>query len=375
MADNMIEKLGELSTEFKSAIDRADTAATDRLNTAISDLETKMRATEADANRPLIDTNAISDMEAKSAFDSYLRGNQAEYKAMSATGTNEGGVTIPKVMESTLRSALISLSPMRSIADVVSVSTPDYHIPFALQTAGSSWVAEKGARTESAAPQIVDVTLGFGEMFAQPFVTQTILEDSQYDIASLVTNQVATKFAIDEGTAFVNGTGVNQPKGFLLNAPVATADATRAFGTIQSVNTGAAADITADALVAFPLSFGPQYRLNGSWLMNRATLAKVRTMKDTTGQYLWANSIVAGLPSTLCGYPVYEIEDMDSVGAGKFPIAFGDFKRGYTIADRVGMSVLYNPYAFAPYIAYQTRARVGGGLVDSNAIKVLKCSA
>lgn len=375
MSDNMIDKLAELSTEFKSAIDRSDEAATARLNIAISDLEAKMRSDEAEANRPEVGEVDANETEIKSAFNGYLRtGNATEMKAMSATGTNEGGVTIPKALEANLRSALISLSPFRQMANVVSVSTPDYHIPFALQTAGSSWVSEKTARTESAAPQIIDVTLGFGEMFASPFVTQTILEDSAYDIAGLVTSQVARKFALDEGTAFVSGTGVNQPKGFLLNAPVATADATRAFGTIQSVNTGVAATVSADSIQGLPYAFAPQYRANGGWLMNRATLAVVRTMKDTTGQYLWERSLAAGQPATLCGYPVYECEDMASVGAGNFPIAFGDWKSGYTIADRVGISVFYNPYAFAPYVAYQTRARVGGGLVDSNAIKVLKCS-
>jgi HK97 family phage major capsid protein len=375
MSANLINELKTLENEFKSAIERADTAATDRLNAAIDAVESKLKAIETAAGRPAANGTPANDNETK-AFDVYLRrGDTAELKAMSALVPAEDGYTVPKVIDSAITKLMVDISPLRSVARVISVSTPDFHIPVSLGGAGSAWVGEKAARPETATPTITEIVPSFGELYASPYVTQTILEDSQFDIAGFVSGEVATTFAQAEGSAFLTGDGISKPKGLLTVTTAVTADATRAFGTVQHVVSGAAADITPDALIDLVHSLKAGYRANAVFLMNKDSLGRVRKLKDATGQYLWQASYQAGIPSTLLGFPVVEVEDMPNVAANSLSIAFGDFTRAYTIADRVGVSMLYNPYIAAPYVAYQSRKRVGGCVVDSTAYKLLKTAA
>ncbi|RSU77410.1 phage major capsid protein [Sphingomonas sp. S-NIH.Pt3_0716] len=359
MADKILDEINTLATAVTSRFD---------------DIEGKMKALEKAGNRPIID--GAENPELKSAFNAFLRGNQAEFKAMSATGTDEGGVTIPKQMAASIRARVQEISPFRSVAEVVTVSTPDYRIPFATTGADAVWVGEKDARPETSAPKIIELTPSFGEQYASPFVTPTLLEDSAYDIEGFLVNQVAIKFAQMEGAAFLNGTGINQPKGILTVATAATADNTRAFGTLQHVTSGAASNLTSvDPLRKLVYSLKAEFRANAKWIANRDTIGTLMSFKDSTGRYLWQDGLEAGQPGRFMGYEVVEMEDMPNIAAGATPIMFGDFRRGYTIADRVGISMQYNPYAFAPYVAYQTRARVGGTPTDTDAVKVLKIAA
>lgn len=375
MSDNLNSELKNLETEFKSAVSRAETKQADALNNALAELRAEIKALETAAGRPAIVSNITTDNETK-AFNMYLRGGDSvEIKQMSALVPAEGGYTVPKLIDSQIQKAVVDISPMRSIARVVSVTTTDFHIPFSTGGTASSWVGEKDARPETATSSIVEIVPSFGELYANPFVTQTILEDSQFDIASFVTTEVATEFARAEGAAFVNGDGVKKPKGLLSVTTALTPDATRAFGTVQAVKTGDAAKITADSIIALVHSLKAAYRPNAKFVMNKDTLGQVRQLKDSNGRYLWQDSLQAGVPGMLCGYEVVEMEDMPNVAANSTPIAFGDFQRAYTIADRVGMSMLYNPYIAAPYVTYQTRKRLGGCVVDTAAYKLLKIAA
>ncbi|ATP18561.1 phage major capsid protein [Sphingobium yanoikuyae] len=381
MADYFNE-LKTLEHEFKAAIDRKDEAATERLNDAISTVEAKMRDLEKVANRAAVENEAAAaDQEAKAAFSSYMRrGSTAEIKAMSATGGDpvgsEGGYTVPRQLASNIRVLLTDLSPFRSVANVISVSTPDFRIPVSPAGAAAVWTGEKAARNETGAPTIVEVVPTFGELTAKPYVTQTLLEDSAYDIEQFITSSVATEFARAEGAAFISGDGVNKPKGLLSVTTALTADAARAYGTVQHVTSGAASDITnPDKLLALTLSLKAPYRVNAKWLTNRDALLRARTLKDTTGQYIWRAGLEAGQASTLLGYEVVEDENMPLVAAGAIPMAFGDFKAAYTIADRVQISVLRDIFSADPYVAFRTRMRVGGVVVDTNAYKLLKVGA
>jgi HK97 family phage major capsid protein len=375
MSDNLNTELKNLETEFKSAVDRAESKQADALKSALTELRAEIKALETAAGRPAIVSNITTDNETK-AFDMYLRGGDTvEIKQMSALVPAEGGYTVPKLIDSQIQKAVVDISPMRSIARVVSVTTPDFHIPFSTGGTASAWVGEKDARPETATSAIVEIVPSFGELYANPFVTQTILEDSQFDIASFVTTEVATEFARSEGAAFVNGDGAKKPKGLLSVTTALTPDATRAFGTVQIVKSGDAAKITSDSIIALVHSLKAAYRPNAKFVMNKDTLGQVRMLKDSTGRYLWQDSLQSGVPGLLCGYEVVEMEDMPNVAANSTPIAFGDFQRAYTIADRVGMSMLYNPYIAAPYVTYQTRKRVGGCVVDTAAYKLLKIAA
>jgi HK97 family phage major capsid protein len=379
MADEVINELQKLATDFKAAVDRNDEAATMRLNDAISIIEGKMKALEAASNRPSAnDTTDAGEAEYKAAFDLYLRkGDRSpEMKSMSAGTASEGGYTVPKVIDSQIRKLLVDVSPLRSLATVLSVNTTDFHMPFSTGGTNSSWVGEKDTRAATNTDTITEIVPPFGELYAKPLVTQTLLEDSQFDIAGFIAGQVATEFARAEGNAFILGDGVKKPSGLLAPTLAATADATRAFGTVQYIASGAAAALTnPDVLITTVHSLKAGYRTGAGWLMNKATLAVVRTFKDANGQYLWQPSLQAGVPSTLLGYPVYEAEDMPSIAANALPIVFGNFPRSYVIADRVGMSMLVDPYTQQPYVAYGSRKRVGGCVVDTQAYKVLKIAA
>lgn len=360
MADNFVTKLGELHSEITTKFDA---------------LETKVNAIETAAGRPGAG-NVTVEAETK-AFDSYLRNGviTPEMKAMSAGVPAEGGYTVPKVIDSEIRKRLTDISAMRGVARVISVSTPDFRIPVSLGGTKSKWVGEKEARPETDSPTITEITPKFGELYASPFVTPVLLEDSQFDIAGFVAGEVATEFARAEGEAFLTGNGDGKPSGLLNVTTAVTADKTRAFGTVQHLVSSVVKGLSADDLIALVGSLKAGYRAGSKWLMTKATKTAIRGFKDTSGQYLFQPSLQAGMPDMLLGYEVVEMEDMPEIDAGTLPIAFGNFEESYTIADRVGMSMLYNPYSNAPYIAYQSRKRVGGVVTNTESYKVLKIKA
>lgn len=365
MADFDIEsKLNELHTEYKTQIDA--------IASKNADLEAKMNEIETAAGRPT-GLGLADDAEVKS-YAHFLRSGSKSFegKAMSAGTMAEGGYTVPKVIDSQIRQMLVNVSPMRACATVTSVTTTDVHYPVSVTNAASAWVGEKAARPETASPTINEVTLNFGELSANPLITPTLIEDSQFDIASFVSTQVTTEFGRAEGAAFLNGDGVLKPKGLLTATTALTSDASRAFGTVQhlvSTNVGA---VTADDLIALVGTLKAGYRAGSKFLMTKATKTAIRSLKDTTGQYLFQPSIQAGMPDLLLGYEVVEMEDMPEIATGAIAIVFGNISTAYMIADRVGMSVLFDPYSNSPYVSYKFRKRVGGGILNTESYKVLK---
>jgi HK97 family phage major capsid protein len=198
--------------------------------------------------------------------------------------------------------------------------------------------------------------------------------------------EIAQQFAVAEGAAFTTGDGTTKPKGFLSYTNANTVDGTRAFGQIQYVPTGAAADFAAttpaDALFDLVYSLKAQHRAGACFQMSKMMLNKIRKFKTSTNEYLWTENTAGdggldgAVPGRLLGYPVFENEDMASaVGAGALVIAFGNFKNGYTIVDRTDLNILRDPYTDKPYVNFYTTKRTGGMLTDSEAIKILKCSA
>jgi HK97 family phage major capsid protein len=109
--------------------------------------------------------------------------------------------------------------------------------------------------------------------------------------------------------------------------------------------------------------------------MNDLTLATIRKFKDGDGVYIWRPGLDAGAPDTILGKPVEIDDNVDSIGAGKFPVFFGNFKRAYLIIDRLGTRVLRDPYTSKPFVLFYTTKRIGGGLVMPEAMKVLKIAA
>jgi HK97 family phage major capsid protein len=215
-----------------------------------------------------------------------------------------------------------------------------------------------------------------GELYANPAASQSMLDDAAFDVEAWLGEEIGREFGVAEGVAFVSGTGVNQPKGFLTYATAATADSARAFGTLQHVATGVsgafAATAPEDALIDLVHALRPVYRQGAVFVMNSKTLARVRKMKDADGTFLWRPGLEAGQPATLLGYPVIEAEAMPDIAASSLSIAFGNFASGYVIAERAETRILRDPYSRKPFVHFYATKRVGGAVSNSEAIKLLK---
>ncbi|HWM82437.1 MAG TPA: phage major capsid protein [Pseudolabrys sp.] len=321
--------------------------------------------------------------EHKSAFTAYMRGGDAqglralEVKAMSAGAPADGGYLVPVELESEIGKRLAAISPIRAIASVREISGNVYTKPFMTAGPATGWVGETAARTQTASPVLAELEFPAMELYAMPAATATLLEDSAVDIDAWIAAEVEQVFAAQEGTAFVTGDGVNKPKGFLSYATVANASWTWGkIGTILSGAEGAfPSSNPADRLVDLIYAVNAGYRQNGSFVMNRKTQSAIRKFKDTSGGYLWQPPAQIAGRASLLTFPVVEAEDMPDIAADSLSIAFGDFRRGYLVVDRQGVRVLRDPYSAKPYVLFYTTKRVGGGVQDFDAIKLMKFAA
>jgi HK97 family phage major capsid protein len=260
---------------------------------------------------------------------------------------------------------------------VLQVSASVYKRPFAVSGAGAGWVGETAARPQTATPVLAELAFPTMELYAMPAATSVLLDDSAVDIDQWLATEIRTAFAAQEGEAFVSGDGVNKPKGFLAYPTVANGSWT--WGSIGTIATGVAGGFPAtdpgDTLIDLIYALKAPYRANARFVLNGLTQSEIRKMKDGQGNYLWQPSAIAGNPATLMGYPVTESEEMPDIAAGSLSIAFGDFRRGYLIVDRLGIRVLRDPYTAKPYVLFYTTKRVGGGVQDFEAIKLMEFDA
>jgi HK97 family phage major capsid protein len=358
-----IKANGVASPETKEAVER--------LNKRIDEIQVKME-------RPPVAAPAVAQKTAhQKEFAAYAKEGLVGpvLKSMSETGA-DGGYTVPVELDRNIAALQLNFSPMRQLSTVVQVSTPTYQKLVSIHGAVSGWVGETATRTATNSPQFAQLTPYMGELYAFPQVTQQLLDDSIIDIEQYLAGELADNFNIAEGTAFSTGDGSTKPKGFLAYTQAATVDGTRAFGTVQYVPTGVAADFAAtnkgDILFSMVGALKAGHRAGSVWQMPKSILFEVRAFKDGQSRYLWEPSLQAGQPQTLLGYPVYENEDLPAKAAGANSIAFGNFKRAYQIVDRIGTRVLRDPFTNKPYVGFYATKRVGGMLVDSEAVKVLK---
>ncbi|MEX2126860.1 MAG: phage major capsid protein, partial [Xanthobacteraceae bacterium] len=339
------------------------------------------------SSRPTLagETKTLSaiEVEHRKAFDAYIRHGEVnelkrlEAKALSAGSGADGGFLVPEETEHEITRRLAQVSAIRAIAGNRQVSTTVYRKPFQITGAASGWVGETAARPQTDSPAFAELAFPTMELYAMPAATQTLLDDAAVNIDEWIAGEIDTVFAEQEGTAFVTGDGTNKPKGFL--AYTAVAESAWQWGELGYIATGAAgafaASDPADALVDLVYALKSGYRQNGSFVMNRRTQAEVRKLKDDSGNYLWSPGLAAGQPATLLGYPVMTDDSMPDIGANSLAITFGDFRRGYLVVDRMGVRVLRDPYSAKPYILFYVTKRVGGGVADFDAIKLLKFAA
>lgn len=348
------------------------TAALDEINAAIAAL----KLGGGGGGAPNADVQAHAQ-----AFGGYFRrGADAglrdlEVKAGLTSQSNpDGGFLVPTQMEATIDRVLGTVSALRSAARVISISTGSYTKDVNMGGAGAGWVGEEDTRTETATPTLKSLEFPVMELYAEPYATQTILDDARIDIEGWLADEVSITFAEMEGAGFISGNGVKKPRGLLSYDKVANASyAWGKTGYIASGHASAfATSAPADALVDLFHALKAGYRNNASWLMSDVTVGALRKMKDGQGNYLWAPPTTPEAPSTILGKRVITDDNMPSVAADTFPIAFGDFQRGYLVIDRVGIRVLRNPYKVNGKVAFYTTKRVGGGIQNFEAIKLLK---
>lgn len=373
--------------EFKKRND-AKHAARDAQFETFLDFKKRMETSEAKATRPLfggssriITSESAEDVEGRKSLRQFMQTGELEQKAMSTTSGPDGGYAVPKVIDTMIESLVVNISPIRSIATIQQTTSPDFHKLVNTRGTASGWVGESSPRTATGTPQLVDVAPPMGELYAFPQASQRMLDDAYFDAESWLAGEVATEFARAEGLSFISGNGANQAMGFLSGpAPVATADATRPFGKLEYKPTGVdagwpvAASGGADLLLTLIFSVKAPYRANACFVMTKKTLSTVTQFKDSGGRYILTPMTQPAIPPTIFGFPVIEAEDMPEVASGSFSIAFGDFRRGYLIVDRIGVRVVRDPFTSKPNVGFYVTKRTGGNLQNTEAIKLIKFS-
>lgn len=338
-------------------------------------IDSRLESLSLKAARPALEGGALEEATAHDeAWGRYLRAGdesglmRLDTKSLSVGVDDQGGYVAPPELDRLIEARLTAASPMRQIASVRQTSAGVYRKPVGLGAA-AAWAGETDARPETATTGLSLLEFPAGELYAMPAATQTLLDDSFADVDAWLADEVEGSFAAQESAAFVSGDGASKPKGFLDYTIVA--DASHAWGQIGSVAGDFTAVDAADQLIDLIYAPKSQFRAGGRFVMNRRTVSAVRKLKDGDGRYLWHPG-TGGEAATVVGYPVTEIEDMPDIGVGNAAIAFGDFRRGYLIVDRQGARVLRDPYSAKPYVLFYTTKRVGGGVQNFDAIKVMQ---
>lgn len=405
--DQRIEaiKAGKSTADLDAKLAKMDEAmnSLSEQKSRLEKVETKLARPGAFAGGDRQDGESQEETEYKTALFDWMRApkdldreqrmNQA-YKALEAKGASAGretratqttagsgsagGYALPEVIERTIARLALDISPIRQIATVRAVGSTDYKELFDIGGAGFEWVGETDTRNKTNTPDLREVAPTFGMASARPQASEESLDDLFFNVEDWLTGSAAESMAQGEGAAFILGDGVKKPTGILGGpAPVATGDASRAFGTLQFIASGQAAALPTNPEVFMDMvySLRARYRNNAQWLTSKLILSAMRKYKDGDGRYLWQPALTAGQPATFLGYGITEAEDMPALAANAFPLAFGDFKEGYLICDRVGMRITRDEITTPGFVKFYVRKRVGGMLRNTQAIKLLKIAA
>ena len=384
----LIADLNKDWSEFKATMEQKDkefakrfddvvtTEKLDRINSSVGDLQKLVD--DANAKIAALSVGAgtgerpVKDKEYSDAFRAHFRKGEIQ-ASLNKGADDEGGYLAPVEWDRTITDKLVEVSPMRQIASVQTISTAGFKKLFNLRGTASGWVGETAARPETNTPEFGSMTFTPGEIYANPAATQQMLDDAEINLEQWLATEVETEFSYQEGLAFISGDGANKPYGFLTFITGGAQAATNPLGAIEVVaatgtaNTLDEPDDILGLIYALPSAFTGDAR----FVMNRTTQGVARKLKDGDGTYLWQPSYQAGQPAMLAGYPITEMPGMPDIATGASPIAFGDFRRGYLIVDRTGVRVLRDPYTNKPYVMFYTTKRVGGGVQNPEALKVL----
>jgi len=368
------ERLAEI--EKKGNADPLHADQLKKMSDFMDETKQKLEGLQTAVSRPGAGAEAKSEerenAEYKGAFLSYARKGDTsaleklEGKSLSVGTDKDGGYLVTPQMSAQINKKVFESTPMRQLASIETISSDSLDLIDDVDEVSASWTGETTTRSETDTPEIGKRNIVAHEMYAEPRVTQKLLDDANVNVEAWLADKIAEYFSRLEATAFVSGTGTGKPRGFLTYA------AGTSWGQIEQVASGTSADFGADDLIALFYALKDQYAKNSSWLMQRATVKNVRQMKGSDGQYLWQPALTAGAPDMLLGRPLYYANDMEAIGASSLSVAVGDFKAGYKIVDRIGIRTLRDPYTAKPFIKFYTTKRVGGDVTNFEAIKLLK---
>ena len=367
-ADELKTALAGFVTEIKTKLQEQD----DRM--------TKLdRKTMFSAKRPALAQAADIEPPHQKAFAAYLRsgdddglrGLEMEGKAMSTAVAADGGYLVSPQTSDTIKNVLMSAASIRAISNVVNVEATSYDVLIDRADIGAGWASETAAQVETSTAIIERISIPLHELAALPKTSQRLLDDSAFDIEGWLASRIAEKFARSEAAAFVNGNGIDKPKGFLTYTNAA--NTAWVWGGLGWIPSGVAANLTSgDPLVDLVYALGAEYRANATFVMNSKTAGHVRKLKDNDGRFVWVDGLAVGEPARLMGYRVLISEDMPDIDVDTMGIAFGDFTAGYTVAERPDLRVLRDPFSAKPHVLFYATKRVGGAVSDFAAIKLLK---
>lgn len=376
-----MDKQTEAMAASFDIVERQDEAekAIKSLRSDVDEVKARLERVSRAAARPAINGSSNDNVEVKGFVDGYLRrGSEMEIKSISGVTPKEGGYAVPREIDAMIASEIKEFSPIRQLAQVVQVGSAGYRKLVTTGGTASGWVGEGAARPGTDTPEFAEIAPPTGELYANPAASQAMLDDAAFDIESWLASEIAMEFARAEGAAFINGTGVNQPMGFLSAPTSEDDDGARPFGTLQYLASGDDNGLGGSPearLIDLVHTLKAAHRQGASWIMNSATLAEVRKLKTADGAFLWQAGLVEGQPDRLLGYPVVEAEDMPDIATGNYPIAFGNFRAGYLIAERSATQILRDPFTNKPFVHFYATKRVGGQVLDSAAIKLFRIEA
>lgn len=345
---------------------------------ALADTKERLERVETKLNRPALGggrgDRAGAMTERKAAFLNYLRKGRDmltvdEVKLLSRDIDPQGGYWIDETLSSQIVMKVFETSPMRDVCTVETITSDALEIPEDINEVGAGWTTERAPRSETTTANIGMRRIPVQELYAEPKATQQLLDDAGIDVESWLATKIADKIGRIENLAFISGSGAGQPKG-ILTYPTSAAPTNP--GQTMYAPSGHASQITADGLRNLFYSVKSPYLPNAVWLMKRSTVQSVSLLKDSQGRYIWEPGLQIGDPQNILGHQIHRMEDMPTIAANALPVAFGNFKMGYTIVDRQGIRVLRDPFTAKPFVLFYTTKRTGGDVTNFEAFAVLK---
>jgi HK97 family phage major capsid protein len=360
--------------ENMKSVDPLLNETVNQLNDRVEKAQNRLTQLETASKRPYLSTSSEHDTGEKAAFFSYVRKGMDGIEQKSLTSLNDasGGYLIPHSMLDKIHANMAVTSPMRSVSRVTSISTDALELLQEKGAADVGWVAETADRPETATPELHKIRIPVHQIYAKPRASQKLLDDSSVDIETWLAQKIAEKMNVTENAAFINGDGNGKPKGFLSYgiAEVGKGEWGK-FEAILSKSNDALTD--GDVLLEAFHALKAQYLNGATWLMSRSAMAAIRKLKGENRQYLWQPSMIEGTPPTLLGSPVMIADDMPALESKKpaTAIAFGNFREAYQIVDRAGLHVLRDPFSAKPYVEFYATKRVGGDVLNFDAVKLI----